>query len=393
MKEGVMPQLPETVRAVRDLVGDFVSRTVQPLADELERTGRIPQEILDRGAEIGLFGLGIPEEYGGSGNDPMTTVVALEALCEGPNAVSMVLGPSAPSAAIAMAGTEDQRQHYLPRLARGEIIASFALTEPEAGSDAAAIRTRAVRDGDSWVLSGEKIYIGRAAVAGVFLVSAVTDPGQGADGITVFLVDAGQGVRVGRADQHLGLHGSAGASVHFDNAVVPDSAVLGSVGKGFSVLKLTLHRARLWAGARSLGAATAALNLAVEHVRRREQFGKPLLDFQAVKVRLADMATELAAARMLVYHAAEVITDGKDAGQEVSIAKLYATEAAGRIVDQALQLHGGMGVSAEYPLERFYRDVRAYRILDGASDIQRLVIASGLRRNGVGRGLVPGAAS
>lgn len=388
-----MPMISEDARAIQEVVREFVSRSVVPVADEIENSGRIPVKVLEQGAEIGLFGLGIPEEYGGSGTDLMATVLALEALCEGPNAVSMVMGPTAPAAAIVENGTEEQRAGYLPRLATGEIIASFALTEPEAGSDAAAIRTRAVLDGDDWVITGEKIYIGRAAVAGLFLVSAVTDPTKGAEGITVFLVDSDSHVRVGPEDAQLGLRGAAGAPVHFDSARVPASAVLGDVGGGFAVLRSTLQRARLWAGARSLGAANAALDLATRHVARREQFGKPLISFQAVKVRLADMATELAAARLLVYHAAEVLAQGRDASQEVSVAKLYATEAAGRIVDQALQLHGGMGVSAEYPLERLYRDVRAYRILDGASDIQRLVISSGLRKNGIGRGLVPGSAA
>lgn len=388
-----MKQPTDTARAVQDVVRDFVARTVNPLAAEMERTGRIPQPILDRGAEIGLFGLGIPEEYGGNGTDLMTTVLALEALCEGPNAVSMVMGPTAPAAAIVAMGTDEQKSHYLPRLAQGEIIASFALTESEAGSDAAAIRTRAVRTEGGWEITGEKIYIGRAAVAGLFLVSAVTDPDKGPGGITVFLVDPGPQVQVGKEDAQLGLHGAAGAPVHFDGVRVTDDAVLGPLDGGFAVLKSTLHRARLWAGARSIGAATAALDLALRHVAQREQFGQPLLKFQAVKIRLADMATELAAARMLVYHAADELSAGRDAGQEVSVAKLYATEAAGRIVDTALQLHGGMGVSTEYPLERLYRDVRAYRILDGASDIQRLVISSGLRKHGVGRGLVPGSSS
>jgi acyl-CoA dehydrogenase len=388
-----MSQIPDTAKAVQEVVRDFVARTVNPLADEMERSGRIPQEILRKGAGIGLFGLGIPEEFGGTGTDLMTTVLALEALCEGPNAVSMVMGPTAPAAAIVATGTDKQRRRYLPRLASGEVIASFALTEPEAGSDAAAIRTRAVRHGDGWLINGEKIYIGRAAVAGLFLVSAVTDPSKGVEGITVFLVEAGDNVRVGKEDDQLGLRGAAGAPVHFDDVEITDSAVLGTVGGGFAVLRSTLHRARLWAGARSLGAANGALNLATKHVAQRKQFGQPLINFQAVKIRLADMATELAAARLLVYHAAEVLADGKDASQEVSIAKLYATEAAGRIVDTAVQLHGGMGVSAEYPLERLYRDVRAYRILDGASDIQRLVISSGLRKHGVGHGVIPGSSS
>lgn len=387
-----MFQLSDDATSIAETVREFVRRAVNPAAGEIERTGVIPQAVLKAGADIGLFGLGIPEEYGGVGTDLITTVVALESLCEGPNAVSMVMGPSAPAAAIVMAGTETQKRRYLPRLATGEVIASFALTESEAGSDAAAIRTRARQRGDEYVLSGSKIYIGRASIAGLFLVSAVTDPGRGSDGISVFLVEPNDRLKVGSPDVQLGLRGSAGGEVHLDDVVVPATAMLGERGKGFEVLKLTLHRARLWAGARAIGASTAALDLTLRHVRDRRQFGKALLDFQAVKMRLADMATDLAAARMLVYHAAEVIASGADGGQEVSMAKLFATEAAGRIVDHAVQLHGAMGVSAEHPIERFYRDVRAYRILDGASDIQRLVISSGLRKHGLSGELVPGSA-
>jgi alkylation response protein AidB-like acyl-CoA dehydrogenase len=381
----------QEAQAVRDAVRTFVARVAEPAAAEMERTNAIPDSVLRAGADVGLFGLGIPEEYGGAGTDLLTTVVALEALCEGPNAVSMVMGPSAPAAALVMAGTDEQRQKYLPSLAAGEVIASFALTESEAGSDAAAIRTRAVERDGQFVISGSKIYIGRASLAGLFLVSAVTDPGRGAAGISVFLVESSDRVGIGSPDLQMGLRGSGGAEVHFDDVVVPASAMLGQRGAGFDVLKLTLHRARLWAAARSIGASKAALDLSLSHVAQRKQFGQPLGDFQAVRMRLADMATDLAAARLLVYHAAEVLTQGGDGGQEVSMAKLFATEAAGRITDHAVQLHGGMGVSSEYPVERFARDVRAYRILDGASDIQRLVISSGLRKWGMGKGMVPGA--
>lgn len=386
-----MHQLSESAQAMQEVVREFVRRTVLPVANDIDRTGVIPQDVLRQGAQIGLFGLGIPEEYGGVGADLIPTVAALEALCEGPNSVSMVMGPSAPAAAICLGGSAEQRERYLPELARGEVIASFALTETEAGSDAAAIRTKAVRTGDEWTISGSKIYISRAGMAGLFLVSAVTTPGVGANGISVFLVEKSDRVVVGKEDWQIGLHGSSSAEVFFDDVVVPQSAMLGAEGTGFEVLKMTLHRARLWAGARSLGASQACLAMTIRHVKERKQFGKALIDFQAVKMRLADMATDLAASRLLVYHAAEALEAGIDASQEVSVAKLFATEAAGRIVDNAVQLHGAMGVSADYPLERFYRDVRAYRILDGASDIQRLVISSGLRKRGEGRSIVPGS--
>lgn len=383
--------LPDSARDVRDTVRAFVDQKVEPVANEIEETGRIPQHLLDSGAELGLFGLGISERFGGSGENLLTTAVAVEALSHGPGAVTMVMGPSAPAAAIGLSGSADQKDRYLPDLAAGRKIASFSLTESEAGSDAAAIRTRAVRDGDDWVISGTKLYISRAGLAELFLVSAVTDPALGRDGITVFLVDRSPRVRVGKEDVQLGLRGSSSAEVFFDDVRVGPEQVLGTVGKGFEVLKQTLTRARLWAAARSTGAMAACLDLTLTHVGQRVQFGHPLGEFQAVKLKLADMAVDLAAARHLLYSSAQTLDEGGDGIQETSVAKLFATEAAGRVADMAVQLHGAMGVSREYPVERFYRDVRAYRILDGASDIQRLVIASGLRRRGAGRSLVPGA--
>lgn len=383
--------LPDSDRDVRDTVRAFVEQKVEPVAAEIEETGQIPRHVLDGGAELGLFGLGIPERFGGSGESLLTTAVAVEALSYGPGAVTMVMGPSAPAAAICLSGSEEQKQRYLPDLAAGRKIAAFSLTESEAGSDAAAIRTRAVRDGEDWVISGTKLYISRAALADLFLVSAVTDPSRGKDGITVFLVDKSPQVRVGKEDVQLGLRGSSSAEVHFDGVRVGPEQVLGEVGKGFDVLKRTLTRARLWAAARSTGAMAACLDLTLAHVGQRVQFGRPLVEFQAVKLKLADMAVDVAAARHLLYSSAHALDEGRDATQETSVAKLFATEAACRVADAAVQLHGAMGVSREYPVERFYRDVRAYRILDGASDIQRLVIASALRRRGTGRSLVPGA--
>jgi acyl-CoA dehydrogenase len=383
-------ELPQTARDMQSAVRGFVTDVVEPVAAQVEATGVVPDSLLKSAAEIGLFGLGIPEQYGGAGTDLLHTVVALEALAHGPGGVTMLIGPSAPAAAICLAGSEEQRLSYLPDLASGRRIAAYALTESEAGSDISAIRTHAARAGSGWVLSGSKLYISRARVASLFVVSAKTRREEGKGGISVFIIEKADGVVVGQDDIQLGLRGSGSAEVHFDNLYVDENRLLGELDQGLDVLKTSLTRARLWASARSIGAMAACLDLTLLHVGTRTQFGRHLGEFQAVRMKLADMATDLAAARLLVYTAAEVLDAGRDGTQETSIAKLFATEAAGRVADTAVQLHGALGVSKGYPIERFFRDVRAYRILDGASDIQRLVISSGLRRHGTADAIYPG---
>lgn len=379
----MMFPLPEEIELLRKTVRAFVEKEAEPLAEQIERDARIPSILLKKAAEMGLFGLSIPPEYGGTGFGELGSVVALEELSRTNGAVSMVICPTAPAATIALAGNEEQKQKYLPPLARGERLASFCLTEPTAGSDATGIRTSAVRKGDRYVLNGSKLYISRAAIAGTFIVTAVTDPARKAKGgITVFIVEREfPGFSVGSKDDEMGLRGSESAEVVFQDCEVPAANVVGAVGGGFDVMRKILDRARLWAAARSVGASQRILELSLQYAVTREQFGKPIGAFQAVRLKLADMATLVHAGRLMLYQTARKIDQGEEAVQEASMAKLFSSEAAGQIADMGVQIHGAMGFMKPTPVERFYRDVRAYRILDGTSDIQRLIIAGKLLRS------------
>jgi acyl-CoA dehydrogenase len=375
--------MPEEVMLLRRTVRDFVEKEAEPLAEQIDREARIPRSLLKQAAELGLFGLSIPPDYGGAGFGELGSVIALEELSRTNGAVSMVICPTAPAATIALAGTEAQKQKYLPPLARGERLASFCLTEPGAGSDAAGIRTAAVRKGDKFILNGNKLYISRAAIADTFIVTAVTDPARKAKGgITVFVVEKDfPGFGVGSKDDEMGLRGSESAEVVFQDCEVPAENVVGVVGGGPEVMRKILDRARLWAADRALGASRRILELSLQYSSLREQFGKRIGAFQAIRLKLADMATWIHAGQFMVYHAAWKIDQGEDAVQEASMAKLFCSETAGHIADMGVQIHGAMGFMKPTPVERFYRDVRAYRILDGTSDIQRLIIAGKLLRS------------
>lgn len=383
--------LPESDVAIARMIRQFVADEVEPAAQEIERSGEIPRALLRKAAQLGLYGLAIPEAYGGIGESLLTSAVALEALSYGPGAVTQMTGPASSTSAIVLAGSEEQKKRYLPRLAAGEILPSLCMTEAGAGSDAAGIQTRAVKTSTGWSITGNKLYITRARYAGVFIVVALTDPEKRANGgITTFVIDKRPGIEIGSGDEQLGLRGMGSAQVHFQDCEALDSEVLGEVGGGFEILKLVLSRARLWAAARSVGAMARCLELSVAHTQQRKQFGQRLGEFQGVKFKLAEMATDLAAARLLLYHCASLMDRGIDARHEAAIAKLFATEAAARAADMAVQLHGAMGVSREFSVERIYRDVRAYRIFDGVTDIMKLIIASGVQRRGPGTTIVPG---
>lgn len=387
----MLDALPEELLQFRDSLNRFLAEEIEPRAMEIERTNDIPDPILAKAAELGLFGMSIPEKFGGLGESELTSCVALETLSHGPGGVTFYLAPSAPAAAIHLAGNDAQRERYLPRLARGEIFSSFCLSEAGAGSDAAGIKTRAERKNGRWIINGSKLWISRARRAGLFLVSAVTDPSKrGKGGITIFVMEKRPGIVVGKGDLQIGLRGSGSAEVSFQDVEASDEDVLGTVGGGFHVLKFILGRARLWAAARAVGIIGRSLQLSLDHAATREQFGQKIGEFQAVKLKLADMTSDLYASRLMLYRAARLYEAGHDAAHEASIVKLFATEAASRAADMAIQIHGAMGVSQEYHVERLYRDCRAYRILDGTSDIQRLMIASRVQRKGLGETIAPG---
>ncbi len=384
-------QLPEEVRQLRDMLRRFVDNEVEPHAAEIDRTNEIPAVILDKARELGLFGLSMPEEFGGLGESELASSVAIETLSRGPGGVTFYIAPSAPAAAIRAAGTPAQRERYLARLASGQAFAAFCLTEEGAGSDAAGIRTRAVKKGDKWVINGTKMWVSRAHNSDVFLVTAVTDPDRKPKpGITIFLLDRRKGLTTGAADWQLGGRGSGSAEVRFEDVEVGEDEILGEVHNGFGGLKFVLGRARLWAAARAVGVIWRAAELSIDYAKVRRQFGQPIGEFQMVKDKIAQMVADLYAARLQLYQAAILFDQGRDAAQEAAYVKLFASEAATRAADACVQIHGAMGVAGGYAAERLYRDCRSYRILDGTTDIQRLMIASRVQKNGMGETIAPG---
>jgi acyl-CoA dehydrogenase len=391
MEIDVPLRLPEDVIQLRNTIRGFVDEVIEPQAALIDRTNEIPDDIFVQARELGLFGFSIPETYGGLGESELVSSVALETLSRGPGGVTFYIAPSAPAAAINLVGREDQKQKYLPGLAAGERFPAFCLSEAGAGSDAAGIKTKAVRENGKWKITGTKIWISRAVKSDIFLVSAVTDPSKGTKGgITIFLIDKRPGIQVGKPEWQLGGRGSGSAEVHFEGVEASDDEVLGDIGYGFDALKFILGRARLWAAARAVGVIWKAADLSIAHAENRQQFGKKIGEFQSIKHKIADMSADLYTARMLLYQAAEIFDEGRDAAQEAAYAKLFCSEAAGRAADAAIQVHGAMGVSQEFSVERLFRDARSYRILDGTSDIQRSMIASRVQRIGMGEGIAPG---
>lgn len=371
--------LPEPVRLLAQEVRRFVQQEVEPANGVIEETDEIPAELIRKAREMGLFGLTIPEAYGGIGLNTTGKCAVEQELGRSNYGFATLIGyhTGLASGGIVANGTADQKQRCLPDMAAGKLLASFALTEPQAGSDAASLRTTARRDVDGWVIDGEKIFITNAPLAGVFTVMAVTDPGKGPKGISAFLVERGTpGLSVGPRDAKMGIRGSPTASVLFQNCRIPGSALLGSEGQGYvSALKI-LTKGRVTLAARCLGMAERLLELATEYARNRVQFGRPIADNQGIRWMLADMAVEIHAARLMVYDAAALLDRGERAIQEASMAKLFTTEMLGRVADKALQIHGGMGYMRGTDVERFYRDARISRIYEGTSEIQRNIIAS-----------------
>jgi acyl-CoA dehydrogenase len=373
-----MEELPEEVRVMRDTIRRFVDEELDPIADQVEEEDRIPDHIVERMRELGLFGMVIPEEYGGLGLSMLGLTVVMEELSRANLCFRIMITTNngIGSLGVLLAGTEEQKRVHLPLMASGERIGCFCLTEPEAGSDAAAVRTTAVRDGDFYVLSGQKIWITNADIADYFTVMATVDRSRGSKGLTAFWIERDTpGLRVGRLEPKMGLHGTQVAEVVFDDCRVPASAVLGQEGEGFKLAMRVLDHGRLSIAASSVGAAERLLEAMVEHATTREQFGRPIADNQAIQWMIADSATEIAAARLLVRDAAAKKDRAERITVECSMAKLYATEMASRVADRAVQVFGGMGYIRGNIAERYFRDLRVYRLYEGTSEIQRLVIA------------------
>lgn len=380
-----MPLDAETFEQVLDTIRRFVRARLIPNEQRVEAEERVPPDILSEMKEVGLFGLTIPEEYGGFGLSMEEEARVLfeigEAACAYRSAFASTIGIG--SQGIIIDGTDEQKRMYLPRLARGEIIGSFALTEPGAGSDAASITTSARRDGDDYVLNGTKRFITNAPEAGLFTVFARTGPpNAGAKGISAFLIEAGMpGLSLGKPDKKMGHRASHTCDVIFDACRVPKSALLGGIeGAGFKTAMKVLDRGRLHIAAACVGTAERLIQDSLRYATERKQFGKPIAEFQLVQAMLADSRTEAYAAKCMVLDAAR----RRDAGENVSIlaacCKYFCTEMVGRVADRAVQVHGGAGYIADYQVERFYRDVRLFRLYEGTSQIQQLIIAKGMLR-------------
>ena len=379
------PVLPEELVMLQSSVRQFVEERLLPLEREIEEKDEIPREVIDAMAGMGLFGLGFREEFGGQGFGKLGYCVAVEQLARANASLWNVIGGSAGLCgnAIEIGGPDALRSRYLPEILSARKIGAYALSEPGAGSDAASLRTTARRDGDGYVIDGAKTFITNAPIADVFVIFATLDPKIGSKAITAFVVDRGTaGLEVGGNDAKMGLHGSTTAQLFFREMRVPLAQRLGEEGKGFAIALGTLDYGRLGLAAHAVGAAQRLLDASIAHARTRTQFGRPIAANQAIQWLIADAAIEVHAARLMVYDAASRADRGERVTDLASKAKLFATEALGRIADAAVQIHGGMGYMRELWIERAYRDARIYRIYEGTSEIQRLVIAQALLADG-----------
>lgn len=370
--------LSEEQRLVYQSTLEYARERLAPGAAERDESERFPVEHIRELAELGLLAMKVSEADGGSGADNVGYVLAMSAVAEADASVAVILASSNLATKIlADHATPAQKARWLAPYSRGELgPASFALTEPHAGSDAGALRTTATRDGDGWMLDGQKMWITSAAQAGLHLVFAKTDPSAGTRGITCFVVERGTpGLSVGREERKMGLRSSGTAAVAFEACRVPDENRVGAPGEGYSIALSALGAGRVGIAAQSLGIAEAAFREGLRYVADREAFGQRILDFQNTRFTLADTRMELDAAWLLTLRAAKVLDDGERASMEASMAKVAASEACGRAVDRMVQLHGGYGYSREYAIERLYRDARVTRIYEGTNEIQRMLIA------------------
>src|SRR5574342_403958 len=371
----------EAQAAVAATARAFAEKRVAPAAAENDRLARFPVELVRGLGETGLLCATIPADYGGSEAGAVAYALAVIEIAAADCSLAVTMSVTNMVAdTIARFGTEQQKRRCLPRLASAEwLAASFALSEPQAGSDAGGLLTRAVRRGDQWVLDGQKQWITAGAEAGVFVVWARTDPAAGTRGITAFLVEAGTpGLSVGKHEEKMGLRASSTVPLLFEKCAVPGSAVLGRPGQGYAIALATLDGGRIGIASQATGTIRAALQASVRYARERTTFGKPIAEHQAVAFMLADMRTAHDAARLLALRAAYLKERGHPFTREASLAKLFASEAAQRAVDRAVQIHGGYGYTGEFPVERYFRDARVQTIYEGTSEIQRLVIARDL---------------
>jgi len=371
-------EITDEQQMIREMAHKFADTELKPIAHEIDQKGEYPLELFKRMAEVGFMGLTVPAEYGGAGVDTVCYSIVIEELSRvcASTGLSVLAHNSLSMSPILLAGTEEQKQKYLPVLASGQEIGAFCLTEPQAGSDASATTTRAVLKGDKYYLTGTKIYVTNGGFAKYLVATAVTDPDKGPKGISAFILENDYpGFQVGTIEKKLGCRASCTAEIVLDNCEVPVENLLGQGGAGFGTFMKTLEGGRISIAAMAVGIAQGALDEATQYAKEREQFGKTLSKFQAIQHMLATIATEVHASRLMVYHASRLKDAGMPYAKEGSMAKLFASEMATRACDKALQIHGGYGYTTDYPVERFYRDVKICEIGEGTSEIQRMIIA------------------
>ena len=374
-------RLTKEQEIIRAMVSEFAEKEVKPYASEIDITGEFPWETINKMAKLNLLGLPIPTEYGGAGVDTISYSIAVEEISKrcASTGVIMSVHTSVGTYPIYLFGTEEQKKKFVIPLAKGERIGAFALTEPGAGSDAAAVQTTAVLEGDYYILNGSKIFITNGGVAGSVVVTTLTDKTKGYRGMSAIIVEKGtEGFSLGSKEKTMGMIGSDTTELVFENCKVPKENLLGEEGMGFKIAMKALDGGRIGIAAQALGIAEAALEESIKYSKEREQFGKPIAKFQAIQWMIADMAKEIEAARMLIYHAAYLKDKGLNFTKEAAMAKCYSSEVAMRATTKALQIHGGYGYTKDYPVERFFRDAKITEIYEGTSEIQRLVIASNL---------------
>jgi butyryl-CoA dehydrogenase len=371
--------LDQELTLVRDMARDFAEKELFPRAAKHDRQEHIDREVYAKLAELGFMGLTVPEEFGGSGLGNLALASVLIELNRGcaSTGVTVSVHNSLVGAPLKRFGTKAQQQAWFPRLATGEVIGAYCLTEPNAGSDAAALRTAAVKQGGDYVLDGTKLFVTNGSEAGLFIVYARTDPSVSkANGISAFLVPRDtKGLRVGKKEKKTGIRGSSTTEVIFEGARVPAANLLGQENRGFQIAMDTLDGGRIGIAAQAVGIGQACLEASTKYAKERQQFGRPIGDFQAIQWKLADMSTQLEASRLLTLHAAWLRDQGEPCGQQAAQAKLFASKTANFCADEAVQIHGGAGYTDEFPVERLFRDARITEIYEGATDIQRIVIA------------------
>ena len=370
----------EEQEMIRDMVRDFAKIEIEPFIERMEE-GQFPREILKKMGELGLMGTTAPESLGGSEMDFTSYIIAINELSKVSAVIGVILSvhTSVGTNPILYFGNEAQKQKYVPKLASGEYLGAFCLTEPNAGSDAGALKTRAVKDGDNYVINGSKVFITNGGEAEVYIVFASTDLEKGSRGISAFIVEKDTpGLIIGKDEHKMGLHGSRTVQLTFENMVVPAANLLGVEGEGFKIAMANLDVGRIGIAAQALGTAEAALEAATNYAKERIQFGKPIAANQGVGFKLADMATAVEAARLLVYRAADLRSKGLPCGKEASMAKLFASKTAMDVAIDAVQIFGGYGYTKDYPVERYFRDAKVMEIYEGTSEIQLLVIGKHL---------------